>query len=126
MSAQETKALIAQAVEGFQAAVPALAPLKMVLGLELRGKHDVQMYRVELPGPKITKDSAHDAKVRLEVQRADFNRLAAEPTTAGWRAAFRKGHAKASGPVQLTRLIANVVEKHDERERLIAQSRRRA
>ncbi len=126
MSAQDTKTLIAQAVEGFQAAVPALLPLKMVVGLELRGNHDVQMYRVELPGPKITKDPAHDAKVRLEVQRADFNRLAAEPTTAGWRAAFSNGHAKVSGPEQLTRLIANVVDKHDERDRLRAQSRRRA
>ncbi|MEA2144778.1 MAG: hypothetical protein QOG59_365, partial [Solirubrobacteraceae bacterium] len=46
-----------------------------MFGLELRGRGDVQLYRVELPGPKVTKDIASDAKVRLEVQRARFNEL---------------------------------------------------
>ena len=31
------------------------------------------MYRVELPGPKVTKDIATDAKVRLEIPRAKFD-----------------------------------------------------
>ena len=38
--------------------MPALEPLKLVVGVELRGGRDIQMYRVELPGPKITKDVA--------------------------------------------------------------------
>jgi hypothetical protein len=61
--------------------VPALQPLKLVAGLELRGGRDLQMYRVELPGPKVTKDIATDAKVRLEIQRSKFNELATKGRT---------------------------------------------
>ena len=47
--------------------MPALKTLKLVTGLELRGRgHDIQMYRIEMPGPKVTKDIAADAKVRLK------------------------------------------------------------
>jgi hypothetical protein len=45
-----TSDLIRTAVERFQAEVPALAKLKLVFGLELKAKHDIQLYRVELPG----------------------------------------------------------------------------
>lgn len=118
MSGQDTKTLIQQAVERFQAEVPALAGLKLVIGLELRGRGDIQMYRVELPGPVIAKDTAPDAKVRLTVQRADFNVLAVEGTTRGWRQAFEAGNAKANGQEAIIKLIRNVVERHDERGKL--------
>ncbi len=118
MSGMDTRALIQQAIERFQTEVPALAGLKIILGLELRGRGDVQMYRVELPGPVITKDTAPDSKVRLEVQRADFNHLAVEGTTRSWRQTFEAGNAKASGQEQIIKLIRNVVERHDERAKL--------
>src|SRR3954447_9666842 len=47
-----TQDLIRTAIERFQAEVPALAQLKLVFELELRGRGDVQMFRVEVPGPK--------------------------------------------------------------------------
>ena len=97
--------------------MPALAPLKLVAGLELRGRGDVQLYRVELPGPKITKDIASDSKVRLEVQRAAFNTLATRGNIGDWREAFRKGEAKVTGIEQVIRLIVQVVDKQDERNR---------
>jgi hypothetical protein len=97
--------------------VPALQPLKLVAGLELRGRGDVQMYRIEMPGPKVTKDIAADAKVRLEVQRATFNELATKGHIADWRRAFEHGEAKATGIDQVLRLIAQVVEKQEERSR---------
>jgi hypothetical protein len=97
--------------------VPALAPLKLVAGLELRGRGDVQLYRVELPGPKVTKDIASDAKVRLEVQRASFNTLATRGHVSDWRTAFEKGEAKVTGIEQVIRLIVQVVEKQEERSR---------
>ena len=56
--------------------MPSLQPLKLVAGLELRGRGDIQLYRVELPGPKVTKDIAADAKVHLSVSRSHFNELA--------------------------------------------------
>jgi len=104
-------------VRNFLAEVPALQPLRLVIGLELRGRGDVQLYRVELPGPRVSKDIASDAKVRLEVTRSHFNELAADGRVKQWRAAFEHGDAKATGVDQILRLIAQVVEKHEERSR---------
>ena len=101
----------------FLAEVPALEPLRLVVGLELRGRGDVQLYRVELPGPRISKDIASDAKVRLQVTRSHFNELAAEGRVKQWRAAFEHGDAKATGPDQILRLIRQVVERQEERSR---------
>src|SRR4029077_10106981 len=78
-----TQELIATAIERFQAEVPALAQLKLVFELELRGRGDVQMFRVEVPGPKISKTaSTEDARVTVEFTRSEFNRLAEEGTAA--------------------------------------------
>lgn len=98
--------------------VPALAPLKLVAGLELRGRGDVQLYRVELPGPNVRKDIASDAKVRLTVQRAQFNDLAVKGHVRDWREAFAKGDAKATGIEQVMQLIVKVVERQEERSQM--------
>jgi hypothetical protein len=97
--------------------VPALQPLKLVVGLELRGRGDMQLYRVELPGPKVTKDVAGDAKVRLSVPRSHFNELATKGHIQDWREAFKKGDAKATGIEAVLKLIVNVVERQEERSR---------
>lgn len=104
-------------MRNFLAEVPALQPLRLVVGLELRGRGDVQLYRVELPGPKISKDIASDAKVRLEIPRSHFNELATDGRVKHWRAAFEHGDAKATGVEQILRLIRQVVEKQEERSR---------
>jgi hypothetical protein len=116
-SSSDTRALIEQAVRNFLAEVPALLPLRLVVGLELRGRGDIQMYRVELPGPVVVRDIASDARVRLEVPRATFNQLAAEGRVKQWRAAFEHGDAKVTGVDQIIRLIRQVVEKQEERSR---------
>jgi hypothetical protein len=116
-SPSDTRALIETAVNRFLAEVPALQPLKLVVGLELRGGRDVQLYRVELPGPKVTKDIAADAKVTLEIQRAPFNELAAKGHIRDWREAFEHGDAKATGIEQVIKLIISVVERQEERSR---------
>jgi hypothetical protein len=115
--AADTRTLIETAVRRFLAEVPALANLKLVCGLELRGRGDVQLYRVELPGPKITKDVAADARVRVSIPRADFNQLAAEGGVRRWREAFETGHARAEGSAQILRLIGQVVQRQEERTR---------
>ena len=53
MATAETKAQIEHAIASFQHEVPALARLKLVVELELRGRGDIQLFRVEVPGPKI-------------------------------------------------------------------------
>jgi hypothetical protein len=115
--ASDTKSLIETAVKRFLDEVPALQPLKLVAGLELRGRGDVQMYRVELPGPKVTKDIASDAKITVVVPRSHFNELATKGRVRDWRDAFEHGDAKATGIDQVMKLIVNVVEKQEERSR---------
>ncbi|MFZ0039862.1 MAG: hypothetical protein WAK93_01020 [Solirubrobacteraceae bacterium] len=65
----------------------------------------------------MTKDIAPDAKVRLEVQRAQFNELATKGHVRDWRQAFEHGDAKATGIEQVIKLISNVVERQEERSR---------
>ena len=117
MSTAETKALIEEAVTNSQKQVPALQKLKLVIELELRGRGDIQLFRVEVPGPKVTRDIASDAKVRLSVPRSHFNELADEGKVRNWREAFESGTVKASGPPEILKLIQNVIEKQEERTR---------
>jgi hypothetical protein len=113
----DAKTLIETAVNRFLEEVPALAPLKLVFAVSLRGRGDVQMYRVQLPGPKVTKGIAEDARVRVEMPRAFFNVMAQEAQVADWREAFTYGKAKATGVEQILKLIVHVVEKQEERQR---------
>ena len=115
--ASDTKTLIETAVTRFLEQVPALQPLKLVAGLELRGRGDIQIYRVEMPGPKVSKDIAADAKVTVEIPRAKFNDLATKGQVKDWREAFERGEAKATGIDQVMRLIVQVVERQEERGR---------
>ena len=110
-----TADLIRTAVERFQAEVPALAKLKLVFGLELKAKHDIQLYRVELPGPKISKDLAQDERLLVEVDRPQFNELAEKGTMRSYRRAAETGHIKANGDSNVVKLIVQVVERHEER-----------
>ncbi len=110
--------LIEEAVRRFLDEVPALKPMKLVVGIQLRGRGDVQEFRLQLPEVDVRKDVAADAKVRVEMQRAFFNEMAKDAKVADWREAFMYGQAKATGPTQILQLIERVVDKHEERERL--------
>ena len=117
MATADTKALIERAIANFQKEVPALDRLKLVVELELRGRGDIQLFRVEVPGPKITKDIASDAKVRLSIPRSHFNELATDGRIRHWREAFESGHVRATGPAEILKLIESVVVKQEERTR---------
>jgi hypothetical protein len=113
-----TADLIRTAIERFQAEVPALQNLKLVFGLELKGRGDIQLYRVEVPGPKITKDLAQDERVLVEIDRPQFNELAERGTLKSYRKAYETGHIKAVGDSNVKKLIGQVVEKQEQRARL--------
>src|SRR5215212_8924079 len=68
--------LIATAYRRFAAEVPALGNLKLTIRLELRGRGDVQVFGVRVPGPIITKGEPDGARLELAMPRADFNELA--------------------------------------------------
>jgi hypothetical protein len=111
--------LIQQAVKGVVEEVPALKPLKLVVGIDLHGRGDMQQFRLEMPDMTVTKDIAADARVRIEMRRDFFNLMVEHGAkVADWEQAFNEGRAKATGVSQYLQLIARVVEKHQERARL--------
>ena len=115
----DAKAQIEQAIARIVDEVPALAPLKLVFTLVLRGRGDIQQFRIELPDRKVTKEVATDARVTVEMPRAFFNVMVGEGARiADWREAFHYGQAKATGVPQILKLVARVVEMHEERTRL--------
>jgi hypothetical protein len=109
MATTGTQALIAQAVEHLQDEVPALKQLKLVVRLELRARGDVPIWRVEVPGPVISKDPAGDARIDVSVARSHFNELAADGRLRHWVDAYDHGHVRVTGDPAVTKLIANVI-----------------
>src|ERR1700682_834689 len=115
--AEDAKALIELATRRFIEEVPALQPIKLVVGIELRGRGDVQHFRLEMPDVEVTQAPADDARVRVEMRREFFNVMPHEAKVPDWIEAFSYGQAKATGPEQFLRLIISVVERHEERQR---------
>ena len=115
--AEDAKTLIEVATRRFIGEVPALEPIKLVVGIELRGRGDVQQFRLEMPGVKVTKGPAADARRARGHAPRVLQRDGREGKVADWVEAFTYGQAKASGPEQFMRLIINVVERQQERER---------
>jgi hypothetical protein len=111
MSSGDTRQLIQQAVEQFYEQVPALRNLALVMRLELRARGDVPTWRVEVPGPKISKDPAADARLHVEIQRPAFNKLAVDGTLRDWRKAWDTGQVEVTGEPAIVKLLANVVER---------------
>ncbi len=114
---EDAKALIELAARRFVAEVPALETLKLIVGVELRGRGDVQQFRLQMPELAVTKDAALDARMRVDMRREFFNVMAHEAKVADWVEAFTYGQAKALGPEQYQRLIMKLVERQQERQR---------
>jgi hypothetical protein len=112
VSSTQTKALIARAVERLGEEVPALRQLKLVVKLELRARGgDVPIWRVEVPGPKIDRDPAGDARIQVSVARSHFNELAEDGRLKQWVDAYERGHLKVSGDSAVVKLLANVIQR---------------
>ncbi|MBJ7347607.1 MAG: hypothetical protein JHC87_03425 [Thermoleophilaceae bacterium] len=117
MSQLDTKALIEQAGQNFIAAVPALEPLKLSVKLDLQHRADHQLYRVEFPGPSVSKEIDVPAMVEMQIMRSDFNELA-DPKMGlkQWTEALETGKIKIHGDSAIIKLIANVVERQQRRK----------
>jgi hypothetical protein len=112
VSATDTKALIADAIERLGAEVPSLRQLKLVIRLQLPSRGgDAPIWRVEVPGPKVDRDPAGDARLDVTVQRQQFNELAREGTLRQWAKAYDQGHVKVSGDSSVVKLLGNVIER---------------
>jgi hypothetical protein len=111
VSSADTRSLIKQAVENLYAEIPALTQLKLVVRLELRARGDVPIWRVQVPGPEISKDPAGDSRIDVSVARSHFNELAAEGRLKDWVDAYEYGHVRVSGDQAVTKLIGNVIQR---------------
>jgi hypothetical protein len=119
MSTTETKALIAKALDRLGAEVPALRQLKLVVRLELRarGGGDVPIWRVEVPGPKIERDPAGDARVEVSLARSHFNELAEDGRLRHWVDAYERGRLNVAGDPAVIKLLGNVIQRQLARAR---------
>ncbi|HEY1688680.1 MAG TPA: hypothetical protein VGF95_07420 [Solirubrobacteraceae bacterium] len=115
---EDARVLIEQAARRFVEEVPALGQLKMIFELQLRGRGDVQQFRLQMPDFEVTKGPADDAAVRVEMRREFFNIMAVDAKVPDWIEAFTYGKAHASGPERFLKLIAMVVDKQLERQNL--------
>jgi hypothetical protein len=113
----DTRSLIRGAIEHLQDEVPALKQLKLVLKLELRARGDVPIWRVEVPGPKISRDPAGDARVDVSIPRSHFNELATDGRLRDWVDAYDRGHVHVSGDASVVKLLGNVIERQLARSR---------
>lgn len=112
MASGDTRSLIRQAVERLQEEVPALRQLTLVVRLELRARGtDVPIWRVEVPGPQISRDPAGDARIDISVSRSHFNELAADGRLRDWADAYERGHVRVSGDAAVTKLLGNVIQR---------------
>jgi hypothetical protein len=118
VAASDTRSLIREAIERLQAEVPALGRVKLVMRLELRARGgNVPIWRVEVPGPKISRDPAGDARVDISVARSHFNELATDSRLRDWVEAYEYGHVRVSGDAGVVKLLGNVIERQLARSR---------
>jgi hypothetical protein len=110
--------LISTAYQRFAGEVPALGNLKLTIRLELRGRGDVQVFGVRLPGPIITKGEPENARLELQIPRSEFNELAERGTLIDWQDAYDHGHIRVSGDREIQQLLAKVIERQLSRARL--------
>ena len=115
--AEDAKALIELATRRFLEEVPALGPDQAG---RRRGAARARRRAAVPPGDagrQGHQGPAADARVRVDMRREFFNVMAREGKVPDWIEAFTYGQAKASGPEQFLKLIVNVVERQQERER---------
>jgi hypothetical protein len=112
VATSDTKQLIAGALAHLQDEVPSLRQLKLVLRLQLRARGgDAPIWRVEVPGPKIDRDAAADARIDISIPRSHFNELAADGRLKHWADAYEHGHLQVSGDPAVVKLLGNVIQR---------------
>jgi len=83
-----------------------------VIKLELRARGgDAPIWRVELPGPKIDREAAADARIDVSVSRSHFNELAAEGQLEHWVRAYETGAVQVTGDSAVLALLGNVIQR---------------
>jgi hypothetical protein len=106
---------IARAVKRFQGQVPALAKLRIVIGLELTargltGEGEPERFRVEVPGPKVSEGAGDDERLLITIPATMFKVLATEGELADWQEALHYRHLQVEGDPRVKRLLGQAIE----------------
>jgi len=115
MSNTDTKHLIEVALESFVKEVPALQKLKLEFALELKGRGDIQLFLISVPGPSVKKVELAETSIRLKLPRSHFNELAKDGKIKHWREAFENGYATVEGQSEIIELVKKVVQRQESR-----------
>lgn len=113
-----TQEVIKSGVENLRKELPELSKLKLTIRLELRGRGDIQVYGVSVPGPEIVKGEPENARIDVSIPRSHFNELVSDGKLKHWHEAFDLGHIKVGGDPQVQKLLGQVIERHEARARL--------
>ena len=73
---------------------------------------------MEVPGPRVDRDPAGDARLDVSVARPRFNELAREGRLRDWAQAYDHGHVRVSGDPAVVKLLANVIQRQLARARV--------
>jgi len=68
-----------------------------------------------VPGPKVSKELADDARLTVEMPRSHFNELATEGKAKHYREAYDEGHIRVTGDPGIQKLIGQVIVRHEDR-----------
>lgn len=116
MSQVDTKSQLEEAGQRFISAVPALAPLALIVNVDLQAKGDHQIYKLTFPGPSVEKSDGKPAMIDVLVMRQDFNDII-DPRKGmtEWIEAYDQGKIKITGEGGMVKLVAKVIEKQQRR-----------
>ncbi|WP_210493879.1 hypothetical protein [Patulibacter sp. SYSU D01012] len=124
MSNADSRTAVETAIKQLLEQVPALKPLKIVASAEVQGGRDIQLVRIVMPGPKVTKAMSPDARVTVEIRRDLLNELVETNDLQAWVRAWDHGRFRAHGVDEYLRLIGQVVSKTAAKQRALAAQKR--
>ncbi len=123
MSSRDSRTAVETALKQLLEQVPALKPLKLIAAAEVQGGRDIQLIRVVMPGPKVTKELAPDARITVQIRRDLLNELIETNDLQAWIRAWDHGKFRASGVEEYLKLIGQVIQKTAAKKRAVAAQR---
>lgn len=123
MSNRDSRTAVEIALKQLLEHVPALKPLKLIAAAEVQGGRDVQLIRIVMPGPQVTKAIAPDARVTLTIRRDLLNEMIELNDLQAWIRAWDHGKFRVSGVQEYLKLIGQVIEKTAAKKKAIAAQR---
>lgn len=123
MSNRDSRTAVETALKQLLEHVPALKPLKLIAAAEVQGGRDVQLIRVVMPGPQVTKAISPDARVTLTIRRDLLNEMIELNDLQAWIRAWDHGKFRVSGVQEYLKLIGQVIEKTAAKKKAVAAQR---